>query len=165
MKRILPNHTIVVIGLVAVALLIRIVYIHELSNNPFFNYPVVDSATYDDMAVRIAGGDSPTDEPFFQPPFYPYFLGLLYSIFGRDFFTVRFVQMIIGVLNVVLCYEIARRISLPGLRSYPVCFSLSTARICSLKANSSLRSSLFSSINALFSVFLRIQESKRVDGP
>jgi len=115
MKRILPNHTIVVIGLVAVALLIRIVYIHELSDNPFFNYPVVDSATYDDMAVRIAAGEAPSDEPFFQPPLYPFFLGLLYSIFGREFFAVRFAQMILGVLNVVLCYEIARRIFTPRI--------------------------------------------------
>ncbi|MBN1423341.1 tetratricopeptide repeat protein [Candidatus Fermentibacteria bacterium] len=98
---------LVVLGL---ALGIRLIYIHQLSANPFFEYPIVDSATYDGMAQRIARGEAPCDEPFFQPPLYPYFLGLLYWLLGRDFFAVRFAQMLMGVVNCGLTYTLARRV-------------------------------------------------------
>jgi tetratricopeptide (TPR) repeat protein len=95
---------------VGIALAVRLVYVFQLSANPFFNRPIVDSETYDRMASNIAEGKDPEPGPFFQPPFYPYFLGLLYAVFGRHFFTVRFVQMLLGVGNVLLAYYLAKRL-------------------------------------------------------
>jgi Flp pilus assembly protein TadD/4-amino-4-deoxy-L-arabinose transferase-like glycosyltransferase len=104
-RRYLP--LLLILGL---ALFIRILYINELAQNPFFNYPIVDSDSYDQMAQKIVLGKPPTAEPYFQPPLYPYFMSLLYLIFGRDFFWVRFAQMLLGVVNVLLTYLLASRL-------------------------------------------------------
>lgn len=92
------------------ALLVRIIYIHQLKDSPFFTNPVVDSLEYHKMAVNISKGESPRDDAFYQPPLYTYFLGFLYRIFGTNFFTIRFLQMLLGVINVLLIYLLARRI-------------------------------------------------------
>jgi len=100
-----------VLGLIAFALVIRIIYYQQLSSNPFFEYAIVDSDSYDDMAVRIADGrDAYPGLPFFQPPLYPYFLGFLYSLFGRSIPVARFLQMLLGVLNVFLAFTLGRRL-------------------------------------------------------
>jgi len=104
-RRYLP--LLLILGL---ALFIRILYINELAQNPFFNYPIVDSDSYDQMAQKIVLGKAPTAEPFFQPPLYPYFLSFLYLIFGRDFYWVRFAQMLLGVVNVLMTYLLAKRL-------------------------------------------------------
>jgi len=101
---------LVILLILSLAILIRIVYINQLGDNPFFDYPIVDSDTYDVMATKIAEGENPTEGPFFQPPLYPYFLGFLYNLFGHNLFTIRFLQMLLGVVNVLLAYLLAKRI-------------------------------------------------------
>jgi len=100
----------IILLIVGIAFAVRIIYVFQLSTNPFFNYPIVDSETYDRMAVSIADGKDPEIGPFFQPPLYPYFLGLLYAVFTRHLFTIRFLQMLLGVGNVFLTYLLARRL-------------------------------------------------------
>ncbi len=101
---------LVILLILSLAILIRIVYINQLGDNPFFDYPIVDSDSYDVMATKIAEGENPTEGPFFQPPLYPYFLGFLYNLFGHNLFTIRFLQMLLGVVNVLLAYLLAKRI-------------------------------------------------------
>ncbi|TFG81073.1 MAG: tetratricopeptide repeat protein [Chrysiogenales bacterium] len=96
--------------LLAVSLVVRLVYLQQISSNPFFHYTIVDAQTYDEMAVRIAAGQEPVPVPFFQPPLYPYFLGLLYALFGRDLYLVRLVQMAMGAANVWLLYLLGGRL-------------------------------------------------------
>jgi len=96
--------------LLAVTLAVRLVYLSQISSNPYFHYPIVDAQTYDEMAGRIAAGEEPVPAPFYQPPLYPYFLGLLYSLFGRDLLLVRLVQMAMGAANVWLLYLLGGRL-------------------------------------------------------
>ena len=96
--------------LLAVSLLVRLVYIGHIKANPYFYYPIVDAQTYDEMAVQIAAGQEPIPVPFFQPPLYPYFLGLLYALFGHDLLLVRLLQMAMGAASVGLLYILGRRI-------------------------------------------------------
>jgi Flp pilus assembly protein TadD/4-amino-4-deoxy-L-arabinose transferase-like glycosyltransferase len=97
--------------LLLTALTVRIVYIRQLSTNPFFHHPIVDSDTYDKMARKIAVGKDPSPgAPFFQPPLYPYFLGLLYALVGRALGWVRFLQMLLGVANVLLTFRLGERL-------------------------------------------------------
>lgn len=104
MRNLLP-----LLVLLVIALGIRLVYINELAVNPFFGYPIVDSETYDLMAQHIANGEDPTDGPFYQPPLYPYFLGSIYLIFGHDIYIARLMGLLLGVVNVLLTYLLARR--------------------------------------------------------
>ncbi len=106
-KRIALRHILI---LAALSLVVRLVYLHQISTNPYFYYPIIDAQTYDEMAVRIAAGQEPIPAPFFQPPLYPYFLGLLYALFGRDLFLVRLVQLAMGMASAGLLYGLGARL-------------------------------------------------------
>ena len=73
MKRRLPEATVVL-----VAVLVRLVYFVQFRATPYYAHPLVDAHLYDEKAWRIAGGDWLGDAVFYQDPFYPYFLALLY---------------------------------------------------------------------------------------
>ncbi|MCU0236102.1 MAG: tetratricopeptide repeat protein [Acidobacteria bacterium] len=99
-----------VLILLAIALAVRVLYLYQIAPNPYFHNPIIDAQTYDEMAVAIAAGQEPIPAPFFQPPLYPYFLGLLYALFGRDLLLVRLVQMALGTANVWLLYLLGGRL-------------------------------------------------------
>ena len=61
-----------------------------------------DARAYDEWAQQIARGDWLGQEVFYQAPLYPYFLGTLYTIAGRDLLFVRLCQAVIGSLACVL---------------------------------------------------------------
>ncbi len=69
--------------------------------------PMGDALSYDEWGFRIAGGEWIGSEVFYQDPFYPYFLGLLYSLVGRSYFAVLLVQACIGILTVLLTVQLA----------------------------------------------------------
>src|SRR6266545_5538320 len=79
-----------------VALVVRLLHVWQIRAAPFFSVLMGDSRGYDEWARRIAGGDWFGHEVFYQAPLYPYLLGTLYSIAGRDLLIVRLGQAIIG---------------------------------------------------------------------
>ena len=85
-----------------VALLARCVYLYEIRAIPFVEHPSVDARAYDAWAQRIAAGDWWGSEVFYQAPAYPYLLGTLYGLFGRNLWLVHAVQMVMGALSCVL---------------------------------------------------------------
>jgi tetratricopeptide (TPR) repeat protein len=82
-----------------IALAARLVHLWQMRETPFFSVLMGDSRGYDEWAQRIAGGDWLGTEVFYQAPLYPYFLGVIYSVFGRDLFVVRVCQAIVGALS------------------------------------------------------------------
>jgi tetratricopeptide (TPR) repeat protein len=85
----------------AVALVIRGVYMLQLTSSPLYDYPVVDGKTYVLHAESLAQGNwlGHGQGPFWQPPLYPYFLGLVKTVFPQHFFgATRFLQALIGAL-------------------------------------------------------------------
>lgn len=92
---------------------VRLAYIIEISDRPYFTAPAVDAEYHDVWASEIAGGKLFRDEPFFRAPLYPYFLGAVYAIFGRDFFIVRIIQALVGSLTAVLVYLLGKRLFSP----------------------------------------------------
>ena len=93
----------------AVALTVRFVYLYEVRTIPFFEFPMVDSRSYDQWGQRIASGDWWGDEVFYQAPAYPYLLGVIYSIAGHNLMLVHVVQMIMGAMSCVMIYLAGRR--------------------------------------------------------
>ena len=85
----------------AVALAVRLIHIWQLKSSPFFDTLLGDANGYDQWAQRLAAGDWLGTEVFYQAPLYPYFLGLIYAIFGRDLLVVRIVQALIGSASCV----------------------------------------------------------------
>ena len=101
------------VGLLGLAALgLRCLYVYQSDASPFFDFPQVDAKTYTQAATRMAVdghwlGD-PT--PFWQPPLYSYFLGLVFALLGPDYYIPRLVQAVLGAVNCVLIYFLGRRI-------------------------------------------------------
>jgi tetratricopeptide (TPR) repeat protein len=85
-----------------VALAVRLIHIWQLKSTPFFDTLLGDANGYDKWAVRLASGDWIGSDVFYQAPLYPYFLGVVYAIFGRDLLVVRIAQALVGSASCVL---------------------------------------------------------------
>ncbi|MBI4831783.1 MAG: glycosyltransferase family 39 protein [Candidatus Lindowbacteria bacterium] len=96
-----------IIAIFFLALAIRVAYLNEIRDNPFFNHLMIDENAYDQWAQRIARGEWLGQEIFYQDPLYPYLLGAVYSVFGRDLFWMRAFQLFIGAVSCALIYLLA----------------------------------------------------------
>src|SRR4029434_6489975 len=67
------------------AFALKAVYVLQNNDALFVRVPIMDARYYDGMAQDIARGNLVRGEAFFMGPLYPYFLALVYSVFGRDF--------------------------------------------------------------------------------
>jgi len=90
---------------------LRLIYLYEHRNSPFFDAPIVDARVFFERAQQIAAGDYWAGaEPFWQPPLYIYFLALVHWLFPDRFFVViRLIQSLLGSLTCLLVYTIARK--------------------------------------------------------
>lgn len=88
------------------ALVIRIINLEIIRDNPFFNYPVMDEKYHDEWAQEIAEGNLFERAPFYRAPGYPLFLGSVYAIFGHNYHLARLIGVIIGAFSCVLIFLI-----------------------------------------------------------
>ena len=96
------------------AFLLRLVYLLQIESIPlFYNLPG-DPRTYDEWAQRIAAGDWLGQGVFYQAPLYPYFLGVLQTVFGHDLWLIRLVQLVLGALSCALIFRAGRRLISPA---------------------------------------------------
>lgn len=86
----------VALGIVGFALLVRLVHLWQMSRAPFFDLTFGDGASYDAWGRELASGDWLGDRVFYQAPLYPYFLGVVYAVFGQDLLIVRICQAVLG---------------------------------------------------------------------
>lgn len=91
------------------ALVVRGVYFWQIHDTTAFSLIIGDAEGYDSWARGIAGGDWLGSKVFYQAPLYPYFLGLLYRLFGPSALLARMVQGIIGAASCVLLARAGRR--------------------------------------------------------
>ncbi|MCP4676809.1 MAG: hypothetical protein GY854_15105 [Deltaproteobacteria bacterium] len=112
LSELLVRNEKVAVGLiVAVALVLRVWHLFQMkTNDPFFLLPSVDPKVYHEWAIAISQGDIFGDRVFFLSPLYPYFLAVIYSVFGPGFFVGKLVQMLLGVMSCVLVYIIGKRV-------------------------------------------------------
>ncbi len=93
-------------------LAVRLTYMAESRSSPFFATPVVDAQTYVERAGHIAGGDIlGPDNPFWQAPLYPYFLGSIARIWPEPalFTAARIAQALLAAASAVMLYRLTRR--------------------------------------------------------
>jgi tetratricopeptide (TPR) repeat protein len=98
------------IAVAALALTVRLIYIWQIRESPFFDVLIGDARRYDSWAAQIAAGDWIGRDVFYQAPLYPYLLGSLYAIAGRSLLAVRVCQAFIGAAACVLLALTARRL-------------------------------------------------------
>jgi tetratricopeptide (TPR) repeat protein/4-amino-4-deoxy-L-arabinose transferase-like glycosyltransferase len=95
----------------AVALAVRMLYLAQIADHPTFATPIVDAATYHDLARDWAAGKPASEGFFWQPFFYPAALGLLYKLAGPSLLAARVAQLILGALTCVLTFHLGRRLA------------------------------------------------------
>ena len=79
-----------------VSLVVRLLHLWQIRTAPFFELMMGDAQSYHTWAQQIAAGDWIGSDVFYQAPLYPYFLGLVYSVFGEGSMVVRLVQAVLG---------------------------------------------------------------------
>ena len=84
------------------SLLVRLLYLFEIKDTHIFFALMGDGELYDLWAQKISQGDWLGDQVFFQAPFYPYFLGIIYAIFGHNLLVLRLIQILLGAIACVL---------------------------------------------------------------
>ena len=92
------------------AFVIRLIYLWQIRSAPYFETLLGDARGYDAWAQRIAAGDWIGEGVFYQAPLYPYFLGVMYSLVGRDLFLVRVCQAMLGAAGCALLALAGRRL-------------------------------------------------------
>ena len=100
--------------------LLRGIYLADFAKHPDFTVPQVDAdyhnywargIVFQDWTLRGGNADPRIQStPYFRPPGYPYFLAALYRITGPGYVGPRVIQFVLGLLNVVLAFFLARRI-------------------------------------------------------
>lgn len=97
------------------AFLVRLIYVLESRDSPFFSAPVVDAQAFLTQARDIAQGDLlGGGEPFWQPPLYPYFLALFcWLLPDHVFLAARLAQAALGASSCALVFIIARAAATP----------------------------------------------------
>jgi 4-amino-4-deoxy-L-arabinose transferase-like glycosyltransferase len=102
-----------VMGLVFLAaLLVRVVTVLALRGSPFFDFLLVDAQWHHDWAAALARGDwSPEGRAFFRAPLYPFWLSLIYRLFGEDLLAARLVQAVLGAATASLLAGAAWRLA------------------------------------------------------
>ena len=95
-------------GILLLALTVRLIYLFQSTSNPTFAVPIVDSAVYDLTARMMAAGKGLNyyDNFFWQPPFYPVFLALIYSLTHNSILWVKLFQALLGAICCLLTYRL-----------------------------------------------------------
>ena len=94
---------------------LRLLYLSQAADNPLFSHPIVDARTYVHTALQLADeghwlGDP---RPFWQPPLFPYLLGLLFSLFGENYWLPRLLQAAAGTATCLLILALGRKAFFP----------------------------------------------------
>ncbi len=96
-------------GILALALLVRVVNLYYLSlNDPAFYSPQIDSLWHHRWALSIIKGPFLGSEVYFRAPLYPYLLAGIYWLFGESITIAKLLQALGGGISCVIVYLLGR---------------------------------------------------------
>ncbi len=103
--------------LLFLSLALRLVYLYQASFDPIFDMTILDEESYDQTALCLLEGNwlLQGEGPFFQDPLYPYFLAVIYMIFGHNIIIVKVIQALLSTLTVYFLYRTLIRLSSMGI--------------------------------------------------
>ncbi len=93
-----------------VAALVRVLTVWQLRDTPFFVHPVIDEKSYDEWARMLSHGDWFPRLVFWQPPFYAYWLAIVYKLTGGAYLAARLVTALLGAVGCALTFVLGARI-------------------------------------------------------
>jgi len=90
------------------AFILRLVFVLQSSE-----IPSSDASVYDRLGLSISEGQGYVNNRgtphCHYPPFYPFFLSIIYTLFGHSYTAVRIFQSVLGAFSCVLVYLIGKR--------------------------------------------------------
>ena len=96
-------------AIVLTAFVLRLIYVLQSRANPYFDAPAMDPLYHHDWARAFAAGETFWEDAYFRAPLYPWFLGVVYRLFGADnLLAPRIVQAALGSLSCGMLYLIGR---------------------------------------------------------
>jgi 4-amino-4-deoxy-L-arabinose transferase-like glycosyltransferase len=96
-------------AILGVALFLRLAHLQQIAaHDPFFDQPSVDGRIYDFWARQIVAGDWMGGELFVMGPLYPYWIALVYGVFGESLTVLKVVQTLLGVVSCGLVWALGR---------------------------------------------------------
>ena len=102
------------VALAVLALGLRLGYLFQAADSPFFDTPIVDARSYTEYARELATDSwAGRPMPFWQAPFYPYFLAVLFSFFGENYYLPRLLQALAGTVTCLLVFKLGREVFSP----------------------------------------------------
>lgn len=104
-------------GIFLLALTVRLVYLYQSTSNPAFDFPMVDAGVYDLSARMIAAGKGVNyyNNFFWQAPFYPAFLALIYAGGHASVLWPKIFQAVLGGFCCLLTYRLGKQIFNPAV--------------------------------------------------
>jgi len=102
-----PKPEVLLIGVFILALFIRLLYLNQIISTPIFHGLAVDTEKYESFALQIIKGNLTQKDSIYLNPLYPFFLALIYLIFGHGNLSVIFIQGIMDSISCVIIYYIA----------------------------------------------------------
>lgn len=101
-------------ALAVLALSLRLGYLFQAADSPFFDAPIVDARSYTEYARELTTGAwAGRPMPFWQAPFYPYFLAVLFSLFGENYYLPRLLQALAGTATCLIVCTLGRTVFSP----------------------------------------------------
>jgi len=102
------------LGIFLLSLALRLVYLYQIRELPFFAHHIGDARSYVEWAQRITAGNWLGDRVFYQAPAYPYFLALVQTFAGEGAWRLHVAQALVGSLSCVAIYAAARLLFSPA---------------------------------------------------
>ncbi|MBU1577635.1 MAG: glycosyltransferase family 39 protein [Candidatus Edwardsbacteria bacterium] len=94
------------------AFAIRLGYLFKIKDQPFYIFPLGDSAVYYQRALEILSGKIINPEvPFLGSVFYPYFMSAVLLVSNQSLFFVSLIQIIFGSLACCLVWHLSWKLS------------------------------------------------------
>ncbi len=104
------NHSRVVGSLFLLALLLRLIYLAESIDNPFYYFPIVDEAFYINQGRLLAAGAWLGDDyTFHLDPLYSYLLAISFLLSDK-LFLARMLQIVADCVAVILIVQIGQKL-------------------------------------------------------
>lgn len=100
---------LLMLAVFAAAFLLRLVYLLDIRDNPFFLAPVIDAEYYNQMAQALATTGTGR-APYQMPPLYPMVLSLVYRAAGVNLAAAHFLQILLGAGTAALVFALGRRL-------------------------------------------------------
>lgn len=96
--------------ILSISLIIRLVYIKQISANPFFYNLFGDPMFFNREALSILNENFMGSQVFFRAPLYSYFVAGIYWLSNNSLWAVRITQVFLSTAAVLFTYIIAKKL-------------------------------------------------------